>query len=444
MLSPNDNEILCRVGPGTPMGNLMRQYWIPAIRSDELPAPDCAPLRVRLLGEDMIGYRTTSGAVGLMQNACPHRGASMFFGRNEEEGLRCVYHGWKFDVRGNCIDMPSEPAESNFKNKVHARAYPTHERNGIIWAYMGPREIPPPLPMVEANLLSQGADHVAVLFRDCNWMQGLEGEMDTVHAALLHFGAVKFEDQTPGTFGYYHYRQRDAKFVTVETDFGMANGAFRPAEEDSYYWRVTQILFPFYHMLPGGRLGEGIRIGAYVPIDDYNHFQWEIGVFKPNGEPLDARAGARSAPVTGGKSGDTVWVPNRTDWLGRFDIDQQMWNDYMIDREAQKNWVSFTGIRGIRQQDMAMTESMGLIMDRTREHLGTTDAFIIRVRRKLIAMAKALQEEGVEPYQIDHPEVYHQRSGGIVLPRSADWWEATREVRERFLGQPAGVEVPSA
>src|SRR3990167_5836789 len=153
MLSTSDNQELCRVGPGTLMGNLMREYWMPAIRSDELLAPDCPPIRVRLLGEDLIGYRATSGTVGLMQNSCPHRGASMFFGRNEEEGLRCVYHGWKFDETGACTDMPSEPAESNFKNKVHAAAYPTHERNGIIWAYMGPRAVPPPLPEIEANLL---------------------------------------------------------------------------------------------------------------------------------------------------------------------------------------------------------------------------------------------------------------------------------------------------
>src|SRR5687767_13345462 len=153
MLSLKDNETLSRVGRGTPMGDLMRQYWIPAVRSDELPAPDCPPMRLRLLGENLIAFRTTSGAVGIVANACPHRGASLFFGRNEEEGLRCVYHGWKFDVRGACVDMPSEPAESNFKNKVRTLAYPCRERNGIVWAYMGPRtsaEVPG-LPDLEAN-----------------------------------------------------------------------------------------------------------------------------------------------------------------------------------------------------------------------------------------------------------------------------------------------------
>jgi nitrite reductase/ring-hydroxylating ferredoxin subunit len=441
MLSKDDNELLCRVGPGTPMGNLMREYWMPAIRSDELPAPDCPPLRVRLLGEDLIGFRMTSGRVGLIEDACPHRGASMFWGRNEEEGLRCVYHGWKFDAEGACVDMPSEPAESNFKAKVRSRAYPTRERNGIIWAYMGPRETPPPLPDIEANLLCQGPHQISILYRPCNWMQGLEGEMDTVHAALLHFGAMRSEDSPPGSFDYYHFRQRDAKFFTVDTEYGVVNGAYRPAEPDSYYWRVTQILFPFFHMIPGGPLGEGIRIGAYVPMDDDHHMQWEIGVFKPNGEPFSAAGGTRAAPVEGGRVRDTNWLPNTTGWYGRFNIDQDLANDYLIDREAQRTWKSYTGIRGIRQQDMAMTETMGPIYDRSHEHLGTTDQFIIRVRRKLIAAAKALRDEGVIPYGVDHPEAYRQRSGEVVLPRSQTFWDAYLSLRERW--QPVAAPAPA-
>src|SRR5437773_9946405 len=182
MLGTEDNELLCRVGPGTPMGNLMRQYWMPAVRSDELPTPDCPPVRIRLLGENLIAFRATSGALGLIQNACPHRGASLFFGRNEEEGLRCVYHGWKFDCSGQCVDMPSEPAESNFKTKIKATAYACHERKGVIWAYMGSREVPPPLPDIEANLVADGQEQISVLNRPCNWMQGWEGVVDTVPA----------------------------------------------------------------------------------------------------------------------------------------------------------------------------------------------------------------------------------------------------------------------
>ncbi len=364
MLSDVDNELLCRVGPGTPMGNLMSQYWMPAIRSDELPSPDCPPVRIRLLGENLIGYRTTSGEAGLIQSACHHRGASLFFGRNEEEGLRCVYHGWKFDVTGACVDMPSEPAESNFRSKVKATAYPTQERKGIIWAYMGPRETPPPLPDIEANILAEGPHQISVLLRECNWMQGLEGEMDTVHAAFLHGGANRLEDQEPGSFTYYHYRDRSAKFATVDTEYGEINGAYRPAEPDTYYWRVTQILFPFYHMIPGGTMGEGIKIGAYVPMDDEHHLHWEIGTLYP-GQPLTGQRGATGAMRGLPTSGDlsvplgTRRLPNTSDWFCRFRSDQNLANDYLIDREAQRSWQSYTGIAGGRIQDCAVTGNHG-------------------------------------------------------------------------------------
>src|SRR5216684_4818868 len=169
MLSSEDTELLCRVGQTTPMGALIRQYWIPALVSTELPERDGAPVRVRLLGENLIAFRTTSGKVGLIANHCPHRGASLFFGRNEEEGIRCVYHGWKFDVEGNCVDMPNEPAESDFKSKVKAVAYPTQERNGIVWTYMGARQTPPPLPSLEGNMLPEGEWNVTAVQRECNW-----------------------------------------------------------------------------------------------------------------------------------------------------------------------------------------------------------------------------------------------------------------------------------
>jgi phthalate 4,5-dioxygenase len=429
MLSLKDNEYLCRIGPGTPMGNLMRQYWLPAIRSDELPAPDCPPLRVKLLGEELIGFRTTSGEVGLIQNACPHRGASLFFGRNEEEGLRCVYHGWKFDVSGACVDMPSEPAESNFKNKVHALAYPTHERNGIIWAYMGPREVPPPLPEIEATLLCEGPHQISVLHRPCNWMQGWEGEMDTVHAAFLHGGQNRAEDYEQGSFNYYQYKERAAKFSTIDTEYGLANGAFRPAEQDTYYWRLTQILFPFYNMIPTGTLGEGLRIGAYVPMDDEHTLHWEINVMPgaPSDTPMFLRGAHR--------------LPNGTGWFDRFNVEETLANDYLIDRELQRENRGpggYTGIVNGRLQDCAVTETMGAIYDRSREHLGTTDQFIIRARRRMIQAARAL-EQGVVPIGVDQPQVYRQRSGEMILPRASDWWATYTEKRKSWMPEQAPI-----
>jgi phthalate 4,5-dioxygenase len=417
MLSQEDNEILTRVGPGTPMGDMFRQYWIPAIRSDELPAPDGAPLRVKLLGEELIGFRTTSGAVGLIQNACPHRGASLFFGRNEEEGLRCVYHGWKFDVAGACVDMPSEPAESNFKSKVRAKAYRCIERNGIVWTYMGPREVPPSLPDLEGNMIEDYT--ISVLHRPNNWMQGIEGELDTIHAAFLHSSPNRQRTAEPGTFAYYTAKSLHGKFSVRETDHGTSYGMYREAEEDTYYWRIGHLLFPFFAMPPGASvLGEDPRFLAYVPMDDYNTLEWGVG---------------KRAPQVAAQSNlGREYIPNGTGWHDRFRIEQNLANDFKIDREAQKRGDSYTGIAGIRQQDMAMTETMGPIMDRSNEHLGTTDQMIIRTRRRYLAAAKALRDHGITPPGVDTPEAYRQRFGQAILPRNVDWWEATKEARERF------------
>jgi phthalate 4,5-dioxygenase len=186
MLKRQDNELITRVGPGTPMGNTMRRYWIPALLSSELPHADSDPLRVRLLGEDLVAFRDTNGNVGLIQNNCPHRGASLFFGRNEEAGIRCVYHGWKFDLTGQCIDMPNEPAESDFKTKVKATAYPIAEKAGVVWTYMGPLDKQPPLPDYEWMRAPDGWMHCSKTFENCNYLQSMEGGLDTSHSSFLH------------------------------------------------------------------------------------------------------------------------------------------------------------------------------------------------------------------------------------------------------------------
>jgi len=265
MLSQEDNEFVTRVGPGTPMGAMMREYWLPAMLASELPTPDCDPVRVLLLGEQLIAFRETSGKVGLIQNLCPHRGASLFYGRNEEGGLRCVYHGWKYDTAGNCTDMPNEPAESNFKSKIHATAYPCVEKAGIIWTYMGPHETPPPMPRIEASEVGDDYD-VGASLRSCNWLQALEGDLDTSHVSFLHGGSRKIEDTTPGTDQYYMQLHRAPKYLALDTDYGAMYGAYRPADEGEQYWRIAQFLFPFYSHIPGWPT----LTRAWVPMDD-NH-----------------------------------------------------------------------------------------------------------------------------------------------------------------------------
>jgi phthalate 4,5-dioxygenase len=423
MLSRDDNELLCHVGSGTPMVDLMRQYWVPAALSSELPEADGAPLRVRLLGENLIAFRVSSGAVGLIQNHCPHRGVSLFYGRNEGEGLRCVYHGWKFDVTGRCVDMPIEPAGSTFKDKVRARAYPCVERGGLIWAYLGPRATPPPLPELEPTMLA--GTTIQVYQRACNWMQALEGDIDTGHTVYLHLGRVDASEVPPGTWARYALSDRAPRYEVTDTEFGVMYGARRPAEADTEYWRIANFLFPFYAMVPTGVLGLEIRVRAWVPMDDEHTLAFLI----TNGAPAPARHAGRqvvSPPET---------LPNTTDWYGRFRCVADESNDYLIDRKAQKT-VSYTGIGSIHMQDQAVTESMGAIYDRTGEHLGTSDAMVIRTRKRLIDAAKALRDRGAVPPGVDDPKVYAVRSGGVVLPRGADWIEATRKLRAAWTEHP--------
>ena len=424
MLTRDDNELLCRVGPGTPMGTLMRQYWIPAAVSTELPEPDGAPLRVKLLGEELIAYRTTSGAVGLMGSACPHRGASMFFGRNEEDGLRCVYHGWKFDTSGACIDMPNEPAESNFKHKIRATAYPCVERGGLIWTYMGPDAAPPPMPDIEPNMLPEGERSLNVFIRDCNYMQALEGDIDTTHVGFLHSGYVDTSKVPPHTFAAYSLAEKALRYEVADSDAGVMYGAFRPAEDDSYYWRIAQFLFPFYTLTPTGVLGMEVRVRAWVPLDDSHTMAIGMG-----------RAVRNRQSLTGEASIQLETHPNSTDWYGRFRYVADRSNDYQIDRERQRT-VSYSGIKGITMQDQAVTESMGHIYQRTNERLGTSDLMIIRTRRRLIEAAKALRDTGATPPGADKPAAYATRSGGVVLPRTANWIEATEDLRKGFVEHP--------
>jgi nitrite reductase/ring-hydroxylating ferredoxin subunit len=429
------------------MGNVMRQYWVPALRSSELPAPDCPPVRVRLLGENLIAFRTTAGKPGLVQNACPHRGASLFFGRNEEDGLRCVYHGWKFDVTGQCIDMPSEPAESNFKAKIRATAYPCVERGRIVWTYMGPRETPPPLPDLEPNLLPADQVQLSTLMQECNWLQALEGDFDTVHTQFLH--SRLNTNPPPGTSGYYSQREKYARFRVVETDYGVTYGCYRSAGDDSYYWRVAHFLFPFYTMVPTGNLGIQKKVQTWVPMDDYHtiYFQMVDPLSSAESQKTpsylipEAERAERMAAMASARMGPPPKLPNSTDWFGRFRNAANAGNDYLIDREEQRTR-DFAGMPSdASTEDQAMIESMGSVMDRTKEHLGTSDSGITRMRQRLLAAVKALRDHGTTPPGVDQPEVYRQRSGGVILPRSANWWQATKELRERFEAQTQEIRV---
>jgi phthalate 4,5-dioxygenase oxygenase subunit len=438
VLSVEENDLLCRVGPGTVMGDLFRQYWLPAMLSSELPEPDGAQVRVKLLGEELIAFRDSGGDVGLVANLCPHRGASLFYARNEEGGLRCVYHGWKYDKAGKCVDMPSEPSESNFKDRIHLTAYPCVERHGLVWTYMGPRETPPPLPEIEANML-EGRDCRTAMTRDCNWMQALEGDIDTVHFSWLHVGHLQPEDAA-SDFLRYQTEDRHPKFGVVDTEWGTTYGAFISAGNDKSYLRMAHFLFPCYTMIPQGAVMENRMFRAWVPMDD-THTIWfsmsepasTIGANQTApGKSLAGRSTNAAPPVR--RAGESV-LPNSTDWYGRFNTNNPADRDYDLDRAAAKRLDSFTGLPSVTMEDHAVTESMGPVLDRTVEHLGTSDAMIIRTRNRLISAALAFREKGVVPPGVDEPTVYHQRSGGLII-NDADrdnWFEVTAPARAAFV-----------
>jgi phenylpropionate dioxygenase-like ring-hydroxylating dioxygenase large terminal subunit len=402
------------------MGDLMRRYWVPALLSSELASPDCDPVRVMLLGEKLIAFRDSHGQVGLVANHCPHRGASLFFGRNEEAGLRCVYHGWKFDAHGTCVDMPNEPAESDFRTKVKAVAYACTERGGIVWAYMGPRADPPPLPDLEPNMLPDAALHVGAIQRECNWLQALEGDIDTSHLGFLHLGARDAESMQPGTFNYYTVKDRSPRYAVVDTDAGAMYGAYRPATADVNYWRIAQFLFPFYALIPSGVLGLSRLVRAWVPMDDNHTMFFVMGVAGSVGAGVDLHE----------------VMPNTSDWYGRFLLPQNAGNDYQIDRQKQRSMQSYTGLSSIHLEDLAITESMGALLDRSAEHLGTSDVMVIRVRRRLMAAARALREHSEVPPGSENPAVYRTRSGSVFLPKDVDWIAATEDLRAAFVDHP--------
>src|SRR5579864_1513366 len=407
------------------MGKLMREYWIPALLSSELPTPDCDPVRVLLLGERLLAFSDSTGRVGLLAHNCPHRGASLFFGRNEEGGLRCVYHGWKFATSGACVDMPNEPAESDFRTKVRAVAYPCQERGGVVWTYMGLRETPPPLPSIESNMLPEGEYSVTAMQRECNWLQAGEGDIDTSHFGFLHRGSVDPEE-LKGTLLYWALKDRAPKYRVVDTAYGTMYGAYRDAEPGSQYWRIALYMFPMYFVPPGGT-----TVQARVPMDDEHTLTFMMSRRRGGGPPLGMTPEQLNDPDYA--RWKTGVLPNTTDWLGRFRAGSNLANDFEIDREQQRRNRGNNGYTGIvgNMQDQAITECMGPIQDRTTERLGTSDLMIIRTRRRILNVIDA-HEKGVTPPGVDDPDVFAVRSAQLLLPTGADWIEATQEYRKAF------------
>ena len=249
MTTAAENDIFARVGPGTVMGNFLRQFWVPACMSSELERGG-GPMRLMLLGEKLIAFRDGNGRVGIFDHRCPHRCASLFFGRNEKDGLRCVYHGWKFDAEGNCLEMPNLPEDQRFESKVKATAYRTTERAGLVYVYMGAREVAPPLPDIEATLCPPEYAQTVLTQRDCNWMQALEGDIDTSHSGFLHTGSVDPDDLEPGQVSRFSITQKSPRILVQEMPYGAMYTAERAADPGFNYHRMAHFIMPFWVAYP--------------------------------------------------------------------------------------------------------------------------------------------------------------------------------------------------
>ena len=449
MLSAEANELLCRVGPGTPMGELMREYWIPCLPSSEFPAPDSPVKRMTLLGENFVMFRDSAGRMGALSEACPHRGASMYFGLNEECGLRCVYHGWKFDIAGNCVDMPSEPPDSNFKHKVKARAYPCHEVNHMIWVYMGSRATPPPFPCFEVNTLPE--DRVippTIMMEEANWLQNLEGDIDTYHLDWVHAKRSKDAPFPPvGISGFWNDDKLPPRLDVKRTDYGAYYTAMRTLDDGNEWHRINQFIFPFHTMISSGTHAV---LRSFVPIDD----EWAMLIAQqgqPGSGPLPNALKARGEMAADPFKEWGGYLPRTNDPRSYFYTAANRHNDYLEDPKLKESFN--LGVPFIMNlQDRAMTELMTgangeRIYDRTQEHLGRTDAMIIQVRRQMLNAVKAHQETGQPPPNVDDVELDRVRCATLVLPAQTDWVAASEAARACDEGTELAFEhhlVPPA
>jgi phthalate 4,5-dioxygenase oxygenase subunit len=420
MLSKADNERLTRVGRGTPMGELMRRYWVPAAFSHQVSTPDSPPLRVKLMGESLVLFRDTQGRLGLLGEQCPHRTASLFFGRNEENGLRCVYHGIKFDVEGRCTDIPCVPMSDetqlrNVRDKLRAKSYPCLERGGVVWTYMGPPEFKPEFPDLEWTLLPESHRWATRHVQECNWLQGLDGGFDASHLSFLHSGVVDLRRGNTDA----HRRIVPTRYEVVPMDFGFACGGGRELGDGTIAWHVDVMLMPFHKIIPS------VPRAAHVwaPMDDENTMLYSINFNSERpltDEDLEREKAWRGIHTENIPGSDRA-IQNRD-------------NDYQIDRPLQSSGKSFTGVKGLGVQDCAMQESMGPIADRSLEHLLPCDAAVVKIRRLLL---QALDNHAAgKPLPGMTPESYRVRSIRCEAPIDEPFMETVK--------RNIGIKVPVA
>ncbi|PHR56594.1 MAG: (2Fe-2S)-binding protein [Robiginitomaculum sp.] len=412
MLRKEINDLLTQTDPGTAMGDMFRQYWIPALLTSELPENDCDPVRVKLLGERLIAFRDTHGRLGLIDEFCAHRGVSLWFGRNEEGGLRCPYHGWKFDHTGQCVEVPSEAPESGFCEKIKLQGYPLVQIGDVLWTHMGDKDNRPEMPEWEFAMVPAAQTFTSKRWQESNWLQAMEGGIDSSHVSFLHSGGLNTDPLFKGAKGNaYNLADKKPVFEVVESDGGLFIGARRNAEDGKFYWRITPWVMPSFSMVPP-RGDHPVHGHFWIPIDDENCMAWSYDY-----HPTRALTSEERQAMMDGHGVHCEYVP------GTFQPLQNKYNDYMMDRAAQRRGDTYSGVKGIAIQDGSLQESMGPIIDRTKENLVSTDNGIIMARHRLRKAVTALRDKGITPpgTVISHQKV---RSVAKVLAPDASFAEA--------------------
>ena len=428
MLTTEENDLLCRVEGDAPMGLLMRRHWVPACMSEEVFEPDGKPIRVRLLGEDLVVFRDTDGRIGVLDEYCSHRRASLVLGRNEECGLRCLYHGWKFDVNGNIVEMTSEPAESGLAGKVRHKAYPAREAGGFVWTYMGPpQEMPEFEPPAFAPTPDVGVSILKIKVK-ANWAQITEGQIDSAHSSSLHSS-----DMVPARVDSAQATEqnwlrpstdRAPRFQVQRTSFGFRYAAIRRPIVNANthdYVRTTVYIAPFTSLIPPNNAYNVTTVLA--PIDDANTDFYFLAWNGPDMPGVDREAWRKFNMAQVGIDLDTGYRNRRT-----------RENNYLQDRQAMKLG-NFTGIAGIPNQDIAMWETMGAISDRTRERLGASDIAVAEFRRIMVDAARTMRDSGVAIGRTQ-PHIPHAKISSFegIVPKSTDWRTLGVSPEELALG----------
>lgn len=383
-LSREENELITRTGPGTPMGEVFRSYWIPVCLSERLPSPGCDPIRIKLLGERLVAFRDTRGRVGLLDEFCPHRQTSLALARNEDCGLRCIYHGWKMDVDGNVLETPPEPPNSAFARSIHHTAYPTREAGGLVWTYMGSPETMSEFPSFDWLSLPRENVWPHHFRQQCNYLQGLEGDVDAAHAGYLHFSPAELDRQQEAPVAYRFLGDPRPGIAVARESWGLKilmAWQQRKEPERRVYW-VTPFVPPMYRFLVLGEAA-GLDMGlfhAWVPIDDENHWVYSV-IYNRAGRMTEDMKDLLDA------SQGYTWSDPENEYRNR----EWTGDGYRQYRDEIRQGISYSGIRGVQTQDLAIQHSMGPITDRTKEHLASEDYGVRKVREYLLQLAEDVQ-----------------------------------------------------